>query len=54
MSAINSEIRSVVGVSTAFTATREIPEWHPKLECGDAVEPASFLAAVGISEVLRW
>lgn len=53
MSAINSEIRSVVGVSAAFIAPHEIPGWHPKLECGDAVEPALFLAAVGISQVLR-
>lgn len=53
MSAINSGIRSMVGVSTAFTATHEIPGWQPKLECGNIVEPASFLAAVGISRVLR-
>lgn len=49
MSAINSEVMSVVGVSTAFTATHEIPEWHPKLKGGDAVESALFLSAVGIS-----
>lgn len=48
MSAMNSEVRSVGGVSTAFTATHEIPEWHPKRKGGDAVEPALFLAAVGI------
>lgn len=54
MSAINSEIRSGVGASTAFTATYQNLEWHPKLtvECGNVVEPAWFLAAVGISWVL--
>lgn len=43
MSAINSEIGSAVGVSTAFTGTHEIPEWHPKLQCGDAVGLPRFL-----------
>lgn len=54
MFAINSEIRSGVGTSTASTATHQNLEWHPKLtvECGNVVEPAWFLVAVGISWVL--